>query len=753
MVAVARFATKSQSYRKEQLVSSFMSTGSWIALSITAWALTLPHMGAHAATLKTELCPYSPTATERSNSDEIESILKPIPLTASWKDLPTPVKTRLAELANQRLLEFRHSWGAQALSNKEYILLHCPVEAMRANEDRYYRLSYNNIVSESFSVKDIKSAALRDALVMNYLGSYAAIRSMQVYPDNILLNLDWDGVSLFDSVRLPDEVTYNEIMAYNAKVRKTLAAIPDNSLSHLDKQVKEFALYDARAHAYGAFSADGYGGFDMQSPCEAMQRDWDIDSAYQADKGRPRIFETDASALIEVNALFSDRVHLRWIDVGTVDSATKFCDSIGPDDIKHDVGDPASNEVAKGLILMKRWWFERLSETPDAKNKCSRYTEADRAAIWEAFSADMHFNNDGSSSMKSQKAQLERYRGDRINSYHALAKAALNDVFPDNSILAADERVKVDAAIDSDDSIGSIFSTMSMKLDMAHGHTDGPAALHWREIASEKVVRIGGGYRAGDPVRPGDKALLESMFEEVKTWIAARYKGYPIDIASLYPHITLTVTTANNAFTRVPGDVTFGIGTSRSKYEYYSLLIHELRHAVAYSWERNSPDRSKVQYDLGTAMEGSGVAVEDLLLRSFAKDTLKDETALTLDELDYGIRDARFIGTTDATLQKYFLPECADGDDTIVFAEKVAQKYGLTGVLSSNAAVRAHAGTQYFQYVLGGLQVLEEIDYLQKQIDPTKVHLIDPYVLFACGLNTPQKDAKYVSSLRTCMKL
>lgn len=734
-------------------MSPLAPSSSLMCLSVLIWAFTLPHAAAQTTTQNEGLCPYRATTPDRFESDEIEWILKPIPLTAHWNDVPASAQKRLGELAKQRLLEFRREWGSNALSHKEYILLHCPVEAMRANEDRYYALSYNSILSPSFSLKDIKSAALRHALIMNYLGSYAALRAMQVYPGNILRNLDWDGISLFDSVRLPDEITYADIMAYNARVRAALEGIQDASLSYLDKQVKQYALYEARAHARGAFNGDGYGGFDIQSPCEAMQRDWDIDSAYQADKGRPRIFKTDSSALIEVNALFSDQVQLRWIDVGTTASASGYCNFLGPDDIKQDIGDPASNEVAKALILMKRWWFERLTATQDAKNKCSLYTEADRAAIWDAFSADMQFNNDVSSSMISENAQLELYRQDKIKSYRLLAEAALNAVFPDDSILTANQRVKANATIDASNSIGSISSTMSTTLDNAQGLTGGAAAVHWQKVTSEKVVRIGGAYKAGDPVRPEDKALLENMFEEVKTWIGARYTGYPIDIRSLYPHITFTVTTGNNAVTRVPGDISFGIGTSRSKYEYYSLLLHELRHAVAYAWERNAPAQSKIQYDLGTAVEGSGVAVEDLLLRPFAESAFEDKTALTLDELDYGIRDARFIGTTDAALQKYLRPGCSDGDDTIVFTQKIAQSYGLTVPLAANAAVRAHAGTQYFQYIMGGLQVLGEIGYLQGQIDATKTHLIDPYILFACGLNTPRRDAQYLSSLRTCMKL
>jgi hypothetical protein len=106
------------------------------------------------------------------------------------------------------------------------------------------------------------------------------------------------------------------------------------------------------------------------------------------------------------------------------------------------------------------------------------------------------------------------------------------------------------------------------------------------------------------------------------------------------------------------------------------------------------------------ASNGSGVAVEALLLEPFAKATLKNETAYALYALDYGLRDARFAGTTDATLQKYFRAGCAgpSDKDTIEFTKNIAVGYGLTGTKADTVALRSHAGTQYLQYCrsLGG---------------------------------------------------
>jgi hypothetical protein len=51
------------------------------------------------------------------------------------------------------------------------------------------------------------------------------------------------------------------------------------------------------------------------------------------------------------------------------------------------------------------------------------------------------------------------------------------------------------------------------------------------------------------------------------------------------------------------------------------------------------------------------------------------------------------------------------------------------------------------------MRMLDAVAYLQSQIDPTGRHRIDPYVLFACGLNNPSREEAYVKALKACMKL
>jgi hypothetical protein len=95
-------------------------------------------------------CLYRPVEPVHVVSNEIEQLLKPIALTADWKDVPVSTQKRLEELADQRLAAFRNAWDFKALSDKEHILLHCPTVAMSTNEDRYYRQAYINIVPATF---------------------------------------------------------------------------------------------------------------------------------------------------------------------------------------------------------------------------------------------------------------------------------------------------------------------------------------------------------------------------------------------------------------------------------------------------------------------------------------------------------------------------------------------------------------------------------------------------------------------------
>ncbi|WP_027568449.1 hypothetical protein [Bradyrhizobium sp. URHA0013] len=685
----------------------------------------------------------------QSGGNGVSQILKDIPLITTWAELPADVKQELQTHADNRLAAFRARWGKAALTSKEAVLLRCPTPAMGVAMDDYYRKSYDNILPTTFSVRDIKNADFSRALVRNYLGAMAAYRATLTYPGQKLPNRDWDGKSLFDSVRLPDRETFADIEAFNFTVVSDLRVVDDAILAEYERVLKQSVLFDARARAVGAFAHDSFGGSDMEVTCEIVSLYNDVVQGFHVDGGRPRIFASDDEVLREVNAIYLNSTSVKWLDVGTF-AATKSPICMESDsDLTRYVGDPDRNELAKGIVLLRSWWLERISASADASRKCTIYSAADRVQAWEAFSADQRSNNDGGSSMATYKAQLDQYRANKVVEYRTTAKFALQQVFPNDDILSMQQRRQVVDMIDAETAFGLFTDKIAVALDKAQDSNNGPAAVAWKVAFDRNVERIGEKYAE-------DEVKIKEMYEQVKTWIAARYTGYPIEIAPLFSRFRFTVNDSGGAVTSTStGDIDFGIGTVRSKMEYYSLLLHELRHAVGYAWRATAPDRSKVAIDMGTAVEGSGVAAEDLLLRPFLKEMLKNDLVYALYSLDYGIRDARFVGTTDATLQKYFRSDCLEeaSPNTIDFTKRIAESYGLTGSKADTVALRSHIGTQYFQYISAGVQVLDDIAYLQQRIDPSKTHQIDPYVLFACGLNTPERSQEYLGKLTACLRL
>ena len=220
----------------------------------------------------------------------------------------------------------------------------------------------------------------------------------------------------------------------------------------------------------------------MELACEIIAQDYDILGGYELDKGRPKMFASDDEVLREANALYLHSTQLKWLDVGTLHSALALfgggCNSTGrPGFVQDRIGDPVTNDVAKGMILLKKWWIERISGSADAKNKCSVYSAQDRARIWEAFSADRHFNNDGSSSMDTYKTQLAAYRATKIAEYREVAKHALKQLFPDDAVLTPAQRQQVVAAIDAETVFGLFLTKIAAALDAAQGTSNGPAAM------------------------------------------------------------------------------------------------------------------------------------------------------------------------------------------------------------------------------------------------------------------------------------
>jgi hypothetical protein len=686
----------------------------------------------------------------------VQALLKNIAIDTKWAELPAATRARLREIADERLAAFRARWARGGLARKEAILLGCPTPEMTAAIDDFYRKGFGEYVAADFALAQLKSAAFARALVRNYLGTIAAKRAALTYLVGAFPNRDWDGRSLFDSVRLPDRQALADIKQYNASVVRELRGFDRAALGEGEKHLWERVLFEARAQSVGAFSGDSFGGGDLESPCGILALNNDVLRGYVADGGRPRIFASDDEVLREINAIYLHGTALKWLDVGTFNAAISLALCNTPDDdVNRFVGDPGRDAVAKGILLLKHWWIERVAASPEARRRCTVYSAADRRDIWEAFSANQLFNNDGSSSLRTFRGKLDAYRDARISYYRAIASRALDRVFPDDTILAPAQRQRVRAALAGETAFGLLPATIAQALDGAQATTGGTAATAWNAAIAANVGTIGGDYADGAPVRAADAAAIDAMYRELASWLIARYRGYPIALAPLLRTLRVTATTDSNSGSDIAtGDVRIGVGTRRSKLEYFSLILHELRHAVNYAWSANAPEGAKVESDRGPAMEGAAVAAEALLLEPFARQALGGELAYLLNALDYGRRDARMIGTTEATLARFFRAGCsaADAPDTLDFTRGIAARYGLAPEVADAAARRAHVGTQYLQYISGGLQMLDDIADLQRRIDPAGRRTVDPFVLFACGLNNPRRDEAYVDALRACMK-
>lgn len=648
----------------------------------------------------------------------VAAVLGTIPPNATWSSLPDQVKSKLQMLADKRLAAFRASWDGKALAAKESILLNCPTPQMSAAMDDYFKRSYSKAVSSTFSLADL-DPALRKALVRTYLSAMASYRATNHYSDG-LPDRDWDGISKFDSIRLPDAQSYRDMMAYAQSGVLELRALDKAKISDPERRLIQEVLFNLRSRAKGSVG-DSFGGFDMERVYQRIWEDYDLLDGY-ADHKRPDLFHDDDEVLTEANAYYLSNIPMRGLDRGTLRGAVEYKFYTDPDEIADKIGDPNSSFVSQRMIQMKDWWLERTRADPGASGKCTIYPAQERADIWEAFTADQRLNNDATSSMDDLKSRLEDYRINMINRYRLLAREAVTKVFPDNTVITPQQRQQVVAWIDQQSQFGIFRQTIAQELDRLQGTANGPAATRWSQIFNEKVKYLGG-YKPSDSISLADQAIAQSLFDNVKDWVGKEYVRYPIDIQKLAGSLNeFEATTASNSFTNtLTARVQFGIGTPRSYYEHYSTLLHEVRHALSARYKAEHLDDPTVASDTGYAMEGSGNAVERLVLERFASSVITDDVALTLYKLDYGIRDARVVGVTDSTLQVLYRTDCSgEADvDTVDFVKKIAASYGLTGDLGENAVRRAHTGAGYLQYAYGEQLILDDISYLNHELGLT----------------------------------
>ncbi|CAN7704315.1 hypothetical protein LJR098_002558 [Rhizobium sp. LjRoot98] len=650
--------------------------------------------------------------TPASDGTIISKLLKPLPIDTRWDDLPKQTQSQLSVLAETRLSHFSSEWDASALASKEKNLLRCPTAAMNLNINRFLA-RFTSAAGASNPLSTIKNQDLGQALKKAYLAEYAAKRATLRYPRGAVENLDWDGTSPFGSIRLPERKSYADIKDYSLKVADELRGLANDDLSPTEIHFREEALYKMRAYSAGAFTGDSWGGADNDSACQLMIRNYDILGGYQLEQKRPEIYQNDDEVLLDANAIFLNNMPLKWQDVGTWNSAKKYCNVTNPSFVAKLVGDPAVNDTAKAMILFKNWWIERIEASPDSKKKCTIYTEGDRELVWTAFSADQQFNNDQSSSLESYNEKVGEYIADRTLQFRDSASTALDLVFPDPADFSLQDRQTIKEALRQSSAFGAYKDIIPAMLEVIDANSGKSLRDKWDAAWREDVVEIGG-YQPDEQIRKEDIDKINDMFEKTKDWVAKNYNYYPNNPKNFYHGISIKVTTSSNSTTTYPGNINIGIGTSRTLYEHYSTILHELRHAMEFARAASGQILTVYGADTGPAFEGSGIATEIINLPILANDVFSTPRSIALNRLAYAMHDARLAATSEATAARYFRSGCSEASspNSIDYVVKLVEKYGLYNEFASNAAVRVHVNAQYLQYLWSGLDMLGGVDGL-----------------------------------------
>jgi hypothetical protein len=555
-----------------------------------------------------------------------------------------------------------------------------------------------------------------------------------------LAPVDWDGVSRVESTPVPDRFARDDLRGYGEELLAEVRAIDPATLDEVERAIVGRLTDYVRTLRAGSLTGVGWGGADMEAPYLLIYRFDDLVAS--RDPARTGIYQSDDLLLEHANAI----VHapMKWVDVGTVFStvAYNWTQVMNMARINAIIGDTATTEVGKDYLLLVSWWRQRLEAHPDAGAHCTLYTPAEQAGVFESFSADMFFNRDGEHSLASYQAILGDFGASLAGRYRDYAVEAVAAVFPGDGDLDPAARAQVEAAIRAAP-LGAIQTTITSALTQATGST---AAAQRFTAAMATLAFIGGYTDPNAPVRPEEIATTSSMYQEVVDFLAARYDRDGFDLRARVP-ATVTINAGPSTFTHRTLGITVGLGPRRSAAQLYSTLIHEVHHAINYSGD------VLVQ---GLAWEGAAVQAERQLLAPFLRHALAgDPGKVPLYFVDFIVREARFTGTTAATLAVFLRDSCEPGTSpsTIQYAKEVAAGWGLPADALEMAALRVHRGTQYLQYIWGELMFRDLVAYLEEQIQPGVDNGIDPYDLAVCEMPFPDKEPHEAARLAACLGL
>ena len=290
-----------------------------------------------------------------------------------------------------------------------------------------------------------------------------------------------------------------------------------------------------------------------------------------------------------------------------------------------------------------------------------------------------------------------------------------------------------------------IPSQIAAVLTSVTGGTTASSAFS--TVQSTDVPVYGGGYAPGATARAADAAGVQAVEDSLKAWVVAHYSGHAVAIASLVANILplhFNTGSSSAADTLTGTQITFGLANPLGQGSVSKSLMQMTYFAI----------NRQLPHPFGPPVEaGLSLVAQNVLTNPFITDTVTDPVAASLVALDGETIAATTLAITDATFQRITRttssPNCTDPSDadTLTFGASIAASYGLSAAQTTKLVNRFSPGTQYLNYEVGSFVQADVLAYLQSQVDATGVHSVDPFLLIACGISNPQKDATTVATL------
>ncbi len=653
----------------------------------------------------------------QQNTD-IQRLLDQIPEGASWQDLSPQLRAGFAANAADTLARDRRNWGLSGLNDKLARLMK-PTAAMRQNIDRALTDEFRSELPDGFVLaRDVKQADLKRALLRIYLD--ITDKRADMLHDTPEYK-SWDGRPVKE-FRYFDHEHDKAMRLWSEETQKILRSLDESRLTPTEQAILTKAKYRPRQHRF-------------DRPHVAEIGDPDFASLYKLGRAL-RPFATDTDLLSAYNAsMFSE---VRSVDRGSVQSFAYNYEAEFDETWLKDQG--LSDKLAKSILKLGHLFKTRTLAHADKDKRCTLYSADERAKTWDAFTAKMISNADGTETMESYAKRHQPVAERRAAAIRELAKATLDALFPpDSPELDATTRADITRALDAETRPAAVLDTLRSALNKGSSSV----AASKLEAAIKQQATVGG-YESGGPVRKEDEQQVLEMWQKIRTYLEREYSGYAVDIAALVPkRPTLsTELTVGESFAS-SGGVTIGLKNSVNKASLYSTLLHEIKHMIDYG------SNAVVE---GAAWEGAATAVERVVWPRVIETAMANEAAsLPIARLVTEIDNVRFTATTDATLQVFLRESCdASEPDTIDVVKRIVAGYGYDDEdFLLERSKRAHNNSQYLEYEYGLTMYTDLMEYLQAGVDPAP--RIDPFLLQACGMPSPKKNENWIKRLKGCI--